>query len=100
MPFTIKDRATLSRIAVCYILHDDASYLAASIASFKPAGDVFAFVSKLPWNGEPGDWERAERVARDAGAEVVVGEWATELEHRQAALAYLRGESIESAEGS
>ena len=33
---------------VCYILHDDASYLAASMQSFQAAGKVFAFLSRVP----------------------------------------------------
>ena len=75
---------------VCYILHDDASYLAASIQSFQEAGKVFAFVSRVHWHDQPGDWQAAAQVAQDAGAEVVLGEWRSELEHRQFALACLR----------
>jgi GT2 family glycosyltransferase len=77
-------------IAVCYVVHDDAYYLAESIASFKSAGDVFVFVSRLPWSGEPGDWEATAQIARDAGAEVILGDWAPEDTHRQAAIEELR----------
>lgn len=72
--------------AVCYILHDDAYYLAESIASFKGAGDVLAFVSRVPWHDRPGDWESAAGVARDAGAEVIAGDWTSELAQREAAF--------------
>ena len=75
---------------VCYILHDDASYLAPSMQSFQSAGKMFAFVSRVPWHDQPGDWQTAAQIASDAGAEVVLGEWRSELEHRQFALAYLR----------
>ncbi len=90
----IDDLRPSARLAVAYCLHDDDAFLAASIASFKSAGRVFAFVSKVPWHDEgaeyePGDWERTARIARDAGAEVIVGEWASESEHRQSSMAWL-----------
>ena len=77
------------RVAVCMCVHDDACYLGESITSFAAAGEVFAFVSRVPWHDQPGDWEAAAEVARNAGAKVVLGEWRSELEHRQAARAYL-----------
>src|SRR5579884_2822972 len=80
----------MARIAVCYVVHDDFYYLKESILSFKPAGDVFAFVSRVPWSGEPGDWERSAQTAREAGAEVILGDWAPEDAHRQAAIEELR----------
>src|SRR5579862_7885021 len=80
-----------SKLAVAYILHDDAWYLADSIESFRTAGPVYAFVSRVPWHDQPGDWEHAAEVARQAGAEVVLGEWRSELEHRLAAFAYILG---------
>ena len=75
---------------ISYILHDDTSYFAQSIHSFREAGEVFAFVSRVPWHAAPGDWQAAAQVAEAAGAIVVLGEWRSELEHRQFALAYLR----------
>jgi hypothetical protein len=51
------------------VLHDDVAHLAESIGSFAPAGPVFAFVSRVPWQGEAGDWEAAAEIARSAGAE-------------------------------
>src|SRR5579862_8627864 len=82
-----KNRAP--RIGVAYILHDDAWYLSDSIGSFREAGSVFAFVSKTPWHDASGDWEHAAEVAREAGAEVLLGEWRSELEHRLAVQAAL-----------
>ena len=78
------------KIAISYVVHDDAYYLAESIRSFCRAGDVFVFISRLPWNDQPGDWEAAAEVARNAGAEVIVGDWDFEPDHRQAAWAHLR----------
>ena len=78
------------RVATAFILHDDAYYLAPSIQSFQEAGEVFAFVSRVPWHDQPGDWEAAAQIAQEAGAEVVLGDWRSELEHRQFALSYLR----------
>src|SRR5258708_6123849 len=76
-------------IGACYILHDDDYYLAESIASFQSAGKAIVFVSCVPWNDQPGDWESAAETARSAGAEVVLGDWTSELSHRQAAFQWL-----------
>ncbi len=80
----------MSSIAVCYILHDDAYYLAGSIDSTRAAGEVFTFISRVPWHDHPGDWQAAAEIARAGGAEVVLGEWTTELAHRQAAIETLK----------
>jgi GT2 family glycosyltransferase len=77
------------KIAAFYCVHDDAYYLAQSIATVSAAGPVFVFVSKRPWNDQPGDWEHAAAVGRGAGAEVVVLEWDEELAHRDAARQWL-----------
>src|SRR3990172_1050964 len=84
------DVAPMDRgLCCCYLLHDDVCHLAASIASFREAGPAIAFVSRTPWHGDAGDWEAAVRIAETAGAEVVLGDWASEDEHRRAALAGL-----------
>ncbi|MBS1722987.1 MAG: glycosyltransferase [Armatimonadetes bacterium] len=72
---------------VAYCVHDDWYFLAQSIESFKPAGPVAVFVSKTPWNGRAGDWKKAVEASTTAGAEVLVGEWASESDQRKAALA-------------
>jgi len=71
------------------VLHDDRAFLARAVASAREAGPVFAFVSRVPWHGAAGDWEQAARIAEEAGAEVVLGDWPSEEEHRRFALAYL-----------
>ncbi len=77
------------KLAVACCVHDDATYLAESLRSFAAVGPRFAFVSRVPWNEFPGDWQAAAAAARTAGAEVVEGEWASELAHRQAVQAWL-----------
>ncbi len=79
-----------ANLCVALILHDDAYYLAEAIKSFAGAGPVFAFVSRVPWNSSEGEWEAAGLAAREAGAEVVLGDWSSELEHRQATREHLR----------
>ncbi len=76
-------------LSSCLVLHDDFAFLDRAIQSVWEAGPVFAFVSCLPWHGEAGDWERAARIAEEAGAEVVLGDWPSEEDHRRFALAYL-----------
>src|SRR5262245_5581585 len=70
---------TERKTAACFCTHDDAWYLAESIASVREGGDLFAFVSRVPWHDQPGDWEACAKIARQAGAKVVVGEWKSEL---------------------
>jgi len=70
------------------VLHDDLAFLDRAIQSVREAGPVFALVSRLPWHGEAGDWERAARTAEEAGAEVVLGDCNNEADHRRAALAH------------
>lgn len=78
------------KLAVMYYLHDDALYLKQSIDAFKDFGDVFVFISQIPWHGEPGDWERAAEIAGDSGATVMTGEWGSEGEQRQAAQRHIQ----------
>ncbi|MGI8922777.1 MAG: glycosyltransferase [Fimbriimonadales bacterium] len=80
----------MSKLAVAHCVHDDSYYLADSIESFKPAGPVFVFLSRTPWSGPTGDHKKAAVVARKAGAEVILGDWASELEHRLAAITTIR----------
>ena len=75
-----------TKIGVAFCVHDDHWFLEAAIASFRSAGDVFVFLSEVPWNGEPGDWERVRTVAEKAGATVISGGWPAEILHRQCAV--------------
>lgn len=78
-------------------IHDDWLYLPAAIRAASAQGPVHVFVSRLPWHGEPGDWEEAKRQSEQAGAEVHLGEWGDEASHRAAALAFAREKGIEAA---
>ncbi len=75
-------------ILSAYMVHDDHWYLAESAKSFAIAGPVAVFVSRKPWNGAEGDWERSVRVAEAAEAEVVLGDWTSEEDHRRAVLSW------------
>src|SRR5438067_5537728 len=75
------------KLAVCTVLHDDAAFLGAALSAVASAGPLVCFVSRVPWHDQPGDWESAAEIARQAGAEVVLGDWPTELMHRRAAQA-------------
>ena len=82
----------MTQVPVCYCVHDDYWFLDSSIRSWNSAGPVYVFVSRLAWNGEPGDWERCATVARDAGAAVIVGDWPDEDLHRRAAHQHMRSQ--------
>lgn len=71
-------------VAVVMCVHDDCLYLEHALSSCGLLPKL-VFVSKLSWNGEPGDWEFSKRIAESCGAKVIVGEWTSELEHRKAA---------------
>ena len=77
-------------VPVCYCVHDDHWFLECSIRSWQSSGQPYVFVSRLAWNGEPGDWERCAEVASQAGAEVIVGDWPDEDMHRRAAHEHMR----------
>lgn len=87
----------LSRPALAMIVHDDSSFLEAALASFEGVADRFVFVSQVPWNNEPGDWESTVKIAESAGAEVVTGSWGTEEEHRAAAFSHLKSRGFTHA---
>ena len=72
-------------ITACICCHDDHWFLRAAIQSVINAGPVVVFVSRVPWNGAPGDWKRCEQIALEAGVEVILGEWASESAHRKSA---------------
>lgn len=89
---------TKTKVALAYCVHDDSAFLAASIRSFQTAGgEMVAFVSRVPWSGEPGDWEGAVRIVEAAGGTAVLGDWPDESEHRRAALEHLRAQGFSHA---
>ncbi len=70
---------------VVLCLHDDWWFVRKSIEASKDFGPVLAFVSRSSWNGTKGDWEKVAIEAERAGAEVVLGDWDNETDHRRAA---------------
>lgn len=83
--------------AVAYCVHDDHYYLECSLESFREAGPAYVFISKTPWHGEPGHWEKCIAAAESAGATVVCGEWGSEIDQRMAALSHLESLGFEYA---
>lgn len=73
-------------LCVCICVHDDASFLPHVLRN---VGDipVLVAVSRVDWCGHEGDWRATEGIALEAGAEVFLGAWASEEEHRAAAYA-------------
>jgi GT2 family glycosyltransferase/tetratricopeptide (TPR) repeat protein len=84
------------KVVAAYHLHDDNTYLKQSIESLIGV-PVLAFISRVPWNGTPGDWEETVEVAKGAGAEVVIGDWHSEDEHRRAAMEECRARGYDYA---
>jgi GT2 family glycosyltransferase/tetratricopeptide (TPR) repeat protein len=78
------------KTVAAFHLHDDNTYLGEAIGSLTGKVPIIAFVSRVPWNGEVGDWERTAEIAEGAGAEVHLGDWSSENEHRRAAIAESR----------
>ncbi len=81
----------MKSVSTAIILHDDNAFLRYVIEAFKPYGEVFVFISRLPWAGDTGDWEGSVKIAEDAGANVVLGNWGHESLHRQAVITHMRG---------
>jgi len=86
-----------SSLAVAFMVHDDVEFIRASMESFSAAKPVRVYVSKAPWNGLPGNWEAAQGLAEAHGADVIVGEWRSEAEHRRAVLEDLREQGFQFA---
>jgi GT2 family glycosyltransferase/tetratricopeptide (TPR) repeat protein len=78
--------------AIC--VHDDWWFLESTIRSFESAGPIFVFVSRVPWNGNPGNWPKCVEVAEAAGATAIVGDWPTERLHREASIKDLLNRSF------
>lgn len=88
---------TQPSLAVAFMVHDDVEFMRASMESFAAAGPIHVYVSKVPWHGHPGDWEAAKAIAEELGAEVVLGEWRSEAEHRRFVLEDLRQIGVDFA---
>src|ERR1043165_2732075 len=67
------------KLAVCYCAPEHHQHLAASIDSAKGAGDIFVFVNRRIDDESDVAWQTVAEIANGAGAEVVLGEWKSEL---------------------
>src|SRR5947207_447686 len=66
-------------LAVASLAHDDTAFFrqALGCVGFVPP---VAFVSQEPWHCEAGKWQETVEIARQTGAQVIEGEWTSELE--------------------
>ena len=72
-----------AKLCVLSCLHDDYWFVEKALNTCKTAGPILAFVNQKAWSGEPGDWKKCAEIAQAVGAEVVLGEWEDESEHRR-----------------
>jgi GT2 family glycosyltransferase/tetratricopeptide (TPR) repeat protein len=71
---------------VLLCLHDDWWFVRKTIDASRHFGPVLAVVSRRAWSGESGNWEKVVEVAQQAGAEVILGDWTNETDHRREAI--------------
>lgn len=75
------------RVCALICVHDDNEFLAPALRSLA-ATDTIVCVSRVSWSGQVGSWQDTVTIATECGAEVVLGDWASERAHREAALAF------------
>ena len=79
-------KAQPSQRCVILCLHDDWWFLRQSVEAAFTFGPALAFISRLSWNSSTGDWEKVADEATKAGAEVILGDWDNETDHRRFAM--------------
>lgn len=79
----------MGKAAIAYCIHDDHSFLGASLCSYRAGLPIYVFVSEVAWDGSSGDWRRSSAIAKAQGATVISGRWTSEEAHRRAAFDYL-----------
>lgn len=78
------------KVAVCSIAYNEEEWIERCIKQFQPFGlRHLVLLSTKPWNGSPQEPDRTEQIAKDAGAEVIIGYWETEAQQRNFGLSYL-----------
>ncbi|HLO97997.1 MAG TPA: glycosyltransferase [Fimbriimonas sp.] len=82
---------------VVLCLHDDWWFVSKAIEATKPFGPVLAFISRTSWNATAGDWQKVKDEAEKAGAEVILGDWSNETEHRREAYKTVRERGFQYA---
>ncbi|MBC8066378.1 MAG: glycosyltransferase [Chlorobia bacterium] len=75
-----------AKLCVLSCLHDDYWFVEKALNACITAGPILAFVNQNAWNGQAGSWQKCADIAQGVGAEVVLGEWEDESEHRRFAL--------------
>lgn len=83
-----------TKIGVCYCLHDDHWFLKASMASWRAAGRILAFISDQAWDGSRGNTKLCEVICTEEGAEILRGSWTSEALHRAAVLEQARADGL------
>ena len=89
MPYPIslrRGKEMESKRCVLICLHDDWWFVQKSIEAAKGFGPVLAIISRRAWSGEDGNYEKVVEEAKEAGAEVILGDWTSESEHRKEAM--------------
>lgn len=81
-------------VRAALIVHDDVTYLPAMLEALGPEIPATVFVNRQPWHGPSGNWQMAQMLAEQCGAEVILGDWADETAHREASLEWARAQGI------
>ncbi len=81
-------------VRAALIVHDDVTYLPATLEALGPEIPATVFVNRQPWHGPSGNWQMAQMLAEQCGAEVILGDWADETAHREASLEWARAQGI------
>lgn len=80
----------MAKLAVATIAYNEAEYIRACIKNWEGLVDKhLVLVTKKPWNGNPVEDDGTYRIAKESGAETILGEWKTEAEQRSWGLARL-----------
>ena len=77
-----------------FCLHDDTEWLLPALRSFSSVERI-ACISRESWNGVPGAWQEAVSICEAEGVEVILGDWTSEDEHRQAGLNELKSRGFQ-----
>ena len=83
-----------SKTAICYCVHDDHTFLGASLSSYVAGLPIYVFVSEVAWDGSSGDWLSSSAIAKAHSCKVITGRWQSEEDHRRAAFDYLSKEGF------
>ncbi len=78
------------KYAILSICYNEAKYIKACIKNWEDVVDKhLVLVSRKPWNGIEFEDDGTFTIAKECGAEVILGEWKTEAEQRNIGIARL-----------